>query len=360
MRQLLVINTGSTSTKMALYREDKNVAGQSIDHPSPDLDKERIIDQLPMRQKAVDEFLRQQDLKSTRLAAVVARGGLLRPVPGGCYAINETMLDELRRGTYGEHASNLSALLARRIADDAGCPAYIVDPVVTDELQPLARLSGLPELPRRSIFHALNHKAVARRVAKGMGRNYEDCRLIVAHLGGGISVGAHCLGRVIEVNNALDGEGPFSPERSGSLPAAPLLGLCFDGRVTRKELERRVAGRGGLTAYLGTSDVRKIMIRIEKGDEKARMVLTAMAYQIAKEIGAMATVLQGEVDAVVLTGGLAHCTWLTKEICRRVAFIAPLRIVAGENEMEALAQGALRVLNGKAPAGVYPPAGAAR
>lgn len=358
MRQLLIINTGSTSTRLALYSDTQAIATRHIDHSQADLATERIIDQLPLRQRAVETFIQDQTIAIAGLAAIVARGGLLRPMPGGCYEISRIMVDELRRAAYGEHGSNLSALLARPIAAKAGCPAYIVDPVVTDELQPLARYSGLPELPRRSIFHALNHKAVARRVAQELGKDYEASRMIVAHLGGGISVGAHCLGRVIDVSNALDGEGPFSPERSGGLPAGSLLRLCFEGGYSRQELERKITGRGGLVAYLGTSDVRQVMSRIESGDEPACRALEAMAYQVAKEIGAMATVLAGDVEAIVLTGGLTHCELLVEEICKRVMYIAPVRVLVGEDEMDALAQGALRVLNGEAPAGVYPPAGA--
>ena len=360
MHLLLIINTGSTSTKLALYHQAKAVTAGHIDHSQAELATERVIDQLPLRRRVVDEFLQKRDLAPSQLAAVVARGGLLRPMPGGCYAINEIMVDELRRAAYGEHACNLSAILAQQIAETTGCPAYIVDPVVTDELQPLARLSGLPQLPRRSVFHALNHKAVGRRIAAEFGKPYAECHLVVAHLGGGISVGGHCGGQVIDVNNALDGEGPFSPQRSGGLPAAPLTELCFDSRYQRRDIARMIAGEGGLSAYLGTSDVREVMGRIERGDERALEVMEAMAYQVAKEIGAMATVLKGRTQAIVLTGGLAHCAWLIEEIKERVEFIAPVRVLPGEDEMSALAEGALRVLKGEEPAGNYPPQEMAR
>ncbi len=355
MPLLLIINTGSTTTKLALYRQCLPVARQTIRHTAAELAEAKIFDQYALRLRAVEGFMRDQAIAPADLAAVVARGGLLRPMPGGCYRINRTMVDELQRAVYGEHASNLSAPLAWQVADGAGCQAYIVDPVVTDELHSLARLSGLPELPRRSVFHALNHKAVARRVAAQLGKAYGNCRLIVAHLGGGISVGAHCEGRVIDVSNALDGEGPFTPERSGSLPAGPLVQLCFDGRHQQRDLERLIAGHGGLLAYLGTSDLREITARIDRDDLQARLVLEAMAYQIAKGIGAQATVLKGRVEAIVLTGGLAHCEWLIEKITERIGFLAPVRVLPGEDEMGALAQGAWRVVKGEEPAGDYPP-----
>ncbi|HHY36631.1 MAG TPA: butyrate kinase [Firmicutes bacterium] len=356
--RVLVINPGSTSTKIALFAGEELVFAETLHHSSQELGTcKRVIDQFPFRRQALENFLQEKKIDPHSLAAVVGRGGVLAPVEGGTYLVNEEMLAELREAPRGEHASNLGALLAHEIAAAAGIPAYIVDPVVVDELEPIARVSGMPGIKRRSIFHALNQKAVARRAARELGRTYTEVNLIVAHLGGGISVGVHSNGRVIDVNNALDGDGPFSPERSGSVPVGDLVRLCFSGKLTEREIYRNIVGGGGLVGYLGTNDAREIEERINNGEEVARFYFEAMAYQVAKEIGAAATVVKGEVDAIVLTGGLAHSTMLTGWIRERIGFLAPVFLYPGEGELEALAQGALRVLRGEEQAKLYAPGG---
>lgn len=355
--RILAINPGSTSTKTAFFDDDRLLARETLSHSTAELGRfDRVAEQYAMREACVRGFLERQKLEPGDLDAVVARGGLLRPIPGGTYAVGEHMLAELREAQRGEHACNLGALIAAAIAAPVGIPALIVDPVVVDELAPEARLSGLAEMPRTSVFHALNHKAVARRVAKELGKSYAACKLVVAHLGGGISVGAHLEGRVVDVNQALDGEGPFAPERSGTLPAWPLvqwaLGHAEEGAVA---LRRKICGAGGMVSYLGTNDLREAWRRADGGDDEARLVIAAMAWQIAREIGACATVLEGRVDAVVLTGGLAHDDRLVQLIEKRVGWIAPLVRAPGEAELEALAAGALRVLRNEERARAYPP-----
>lgn len=315
------------------------------------------MEQYPQRLRLVRDCLEKRGVDPSSLAAVVGRGGLLQPLPGGTYRVNQAMLQELREARRGQHASNLGAVLAREIAGEGGIPAFIVDPVVVDEMEPLARLTGMPELERHSIFHALNQKAVARKASLALGLSYGETSLVVAHLGGGISVGAHHRGRVVDVNNALDGDGPFSPERSGGLPAGGLLRLCFGGEYSREDLHRKLVGRGGLLAYLGTHDGREVEERIDKGDREARLVYQGLAYQVAKEIGGAAAVLGGRLQAVVLTGGLAHSRRLVGWIEERVAFLGPVLVYPGEEEMEALAQGGLRVLSGEEEARAYPPVG---
>ncbi|MGI6142586.1 MAG: butyrate kinase [bacterium] len=356
--RILVINPGSTSTKIALFQGEELVFAETLHHSSKELGTcKRVIDQFPLRRRALETFLQEKKIDLDSLAAVVGRGGVLTPVVGGTYTVNREMITELREAPRGEHASNLGALLANEIAAAVGIPAYIVDPVVVDELEPLARVTGMAGIKRRSIFHALNQKAVARRAAKELGRSYTEVNLVVAHLGGGISVGVHSNGRVIDVNNALDGDGPFSPERSGSVPAGDLIRLCFSGKLTEREIYRNIVGGGGLVGYLGTNDAREIEERINKGEEEAQFYYEAMAYQIAKEIGAASTVLKGQLDAIVLTGGLAHSNLLTGWIRERVNFLAPVLIYPGEGELEALAQGALRVLRGEEKAKLYSPGG---
>ncbi|HHW92777.1 MAG TPA: butyrate kinase, partial [Firmicutes bacterium] len=351
-------NPGSTSTKIALFQGEELVFAETLHHSSKELGTcKRVIDQFPLRRRALETFLQEKKIDLESLAAVVGRGGVLTPVVGGTYTVNREMITELREAPRGEHASNLGALLANEIAAAVGIPAYIVDPVVVDELEPLARVTGMAGIKRRSIFHALNQKAVARRAAKELGRSYTEVNLVVAHLGGGISVGVHSNGRVIDVNNALDGDGPFSPERSGGVPAGDLIRLCFSGKLTEREIYRNIVGGGGLVGYLGTNDAREIEERINKGEEEAQFYYEAMAYQIAKEIGAASTVLMGQLDAIVLTGGLAHSNLLTGWIRERVNFLAPVLIYPGERELEALAQGALRVLRGEEKAKLYSPGG---
>ncbi len=352
---ILAINPGSTSTKMALYRGSEEVWSDTQRY---DADRIREFPDIPaqeqFRLEEIRKALKGKNTELTGLDAVVGRGGLLRPIPGGTYRVSQEMLEDLRSCRYGSHASNLGGPLAKMIADEAGgLPAFIVDPVVVDELAEEARLSGIPEIERRSIFHALNQKAVARRASAGLGKSYEEVNLIVAHMGGGISVGAHCRGRVIDVNNALDGEGPFAPERTGSLPAGELVKFAFSSGLQLEGLIKKMVGGGGLVAHLGTNDLREVEKRIARGDEMASLVFRAMAYQVAREIGSRAAILSGDVDAVVLTGGLAFSEQFVKDISQRVAFMAPVMVFPGEDEMKALAEGALRVLNGVEKAGEY-------
>lgn len=348
MKTILAINPGSTSTKIAVFKEDSLLFEETLRHSNDEINSfASIMDQYAFRKKLIQESLSRNSIKLSDLDAVVGRGGLLRPIKGGTYSINSEMLKDLQSCIFGEHASNLGAVIANEIATDSGIPAFIVDPVVVDELSDMARLSGIPELERRSVFHALNQKAVARKTASELGLEYRRCNFIVCHMGGGISIGVHSMGRVIDVNNALDGDGPFSPERSGGLPVGDLIRLCFSGKFNMPEILKRIKGNGGLVSYLETNDGREVSSRIDSGDEKALIVYRAMAYQIGKEIGAGAAVLKGKVDSIILTGGLAYDRRLTDWISEMVSFIAPVRIRPGEDEMKALCSGALRVLNGQ-------------
>lgn len=354
--KILVINPGSTSTKIAVFAGGDPLFTETIRHEASELARfASVMDQEGFRREMILKTLQRQGILLADLKAVIGRGGLLRPMPGGVYAVGPEMLDDLRSCRFGAHASNLGAILAHDLAADGGIPALIADPVVVDELGPLARYSGHPDIKRRSIFHALNHKAVARRVARELGRPYEQLRLIVAHLGGGVSVGAHELGRVVDVNNALDGDGPFSPERSGGLPAGEVVSWCFAPGAREADIRRRITGAGGLLAYLGTANGLEIEKRILAGDEAAREVREAMAYQAAKEIGAMGAVLGGCIDAVVLTGGLMHDRELARLVSSRVKFLGPVVIHAGEDEMSALAQAALLGLADPHSILSYPP-----
>lgn len=350
----LIINPGSTSTKIAVFQDKECLYAETLRHSSEEIGRyEKIIDQFPYRRELVMNALQKAGVDPAGLDAVVGRGGLLRPIPGGTYIINDKMIDDLRAESRGAHASNLGGLLARSIADDYKLPAYIVDPVCVDEMEPLARISGMPENPRESLFHALNQKAIARRAAADLHKHYEESNFIIAHLGGGISVGAHRKGRVIDVNNAIPGEGPFSPERSGGVPVGKLVRMCYSGQCSETEMMKKIMGHGGLVAYLGTNDAVEVEKRIKQGDRQAELVYQAMAYQVAKEIGAAATVLRGTVDAVLITGGIAHSTMLVDWIKERVEFIARVLVYPGEDEMEALAAGGLRVLQGREEAKTY-------
>ena len=343
--RILAINPGSTSTKIAIYDNEKEVFETTLRHSNEEIDKyEKITDQYDFRKDVILGALSENDINLTKLSAVVGRGGLLKPIKGGTYRVNDLMIQDLIAAQMGEHASNLGGMIANEIANQLNIPAFIVDPVVVDEMEDVARISGMPEISRKSIFHALNQKAVARRYAKETGRPYSELNLIVAHLGGGISVGAHEKGRVIDVNNALDGEGPFSPERTGGLPVGDLAKLCFSGKYSHADIKKMIKGKGGLVAYLGTNDGRDVVKMIESGDENAKLIFEAMAYQVAKEIGSCAAVLKGKVDAVILTGGLAYGEMLTTWIKNRVSFISDVIIYPGEDEMSALALGGLRVL----------------
>ena len=351
---ILVINPGSTSTKIALYENEKELFNTSIFHSADELSRfKKISDQKEFRLQLVEKVLEKNNISLDTIDGIVGRGGLVRPIPGGTYLVNEKMIKDLQKAEWGEHASNLGGIIAFGLGKKIGVPAYIVDPVVVDEMEPLARISGFPEIERRSIFHALNQKAVARKAAHEIGRDYKDVNLIVAHLGGGISVGCHRKGKVIDVNNALNGDGPFSPERAGGVPAGQLIEICFSGRYTLQELKKRLVGQGGMVGYLGTNEMPKVKERIEKGDDKAALIYEAMVYQVAKEIGSCATVLKGKVDGIVLSGGLAYDKKFVDMIRERVEWIAKIFVFPGEKEMEALALGCLHVLEGKEEAKIY-------
>lgn len=353
--RILTINPGSTSTKIGVFDNERPILEKTIRHDLETLQQyPSVTAQYAFRKQTILDALDEEGLDLSKLSAVCGRGGLLRPIEGGTYRVNKQMIEDLQKGYSGQHASNLGGILAYEIASALNIPAFIVDPVVVDELEPIARISGFALIERRSIFHALNQKAVARRVAKQLGRRYEEVNLIVAHMGGGITVGAHKKGRVVDVNNGLDGEGPFGPERAGTVPAGDLVSLCFSGEYYRDEIMNMLVGKGGLVGYLGTNDAVKVEKMIEAGDEKAKLVYSAMAYQVAKEIGAASVVLAGNVDAIILTGGLAYGKQFVKEIIDRVDWIADVIVHPGENELQALAEGALRVLRGEEKEKVYP------
>ena len=352
--RILAINPGSTSTKIAVFDNESQVFEKTLRHSSDEIGKyAKIADQFEFRKGVIEDALEEGGIKMSELDAVVGRGGLLKPIKGGTYAVNEAMVEDLKVGVLGEHASNLGGIIAKQMGEEVGVPSFIVDPVVVDELQDLARVSGMADIERTSIFHALNQKAIARRFAKENGKAYEDMNLIIAHMGGGISVGAHNKGLVIDAANALDGEGPFSPERSGGLPVGALIKMCFSGEYTLDDMKKKIKGNGGLVSYLNTNDAREVEDAAAAGDKKAAFIYDAMAYQIAKEIGACAAVLKGDVDGILLTGGIAYSKSFTKYIADMVGFIADVKVYPGEDEMIALAQGGLRVLTGEEEAKVY-------
>jgi butyrate kinase len=351
--RILTINPGSTSTKIALYENEKPAFEEVIRHSREELAPfHKVYDQYEFRYNLVKQALDKHGIALESLDAVVGRGGPLKPIPSGIYVVNERMREDLRTGVQTDHASNLGGLLAHGLAELVGIPAYIVDPVSVDEFEPLARVTGFPEVQWHSLFHALNLKAVAHRVAKNLGREYNDLNLVMVHLGGGISVGAQRKGRMIDVANPND-TGPFSPERAGSLPTSDLIKMCFSGKYTLEDMKNKLIGNGGLVAHLGTSDGRDVEKRIAAGDEHAALIYEAMAYGVAKEIGAMSTVLQGDVDAIILTGGLAHSQRLVNWLRSRVGFLAPVLVYPGEDELQALAEGGLRVLRGEEEAKIY-------
>ncbi len=350
---ILAINPGSTSTKVALYEEERPLLDFSLRHTTEDLAPfGDVIEQLPWRLGLILDALREREVALDTLSAVIGRGGLIRPVPSGVYEVNERMQADLRNARM-RHACNLGGLLAAEIASRAGVKAYIADPPVVDEMEEAAHLTGMPACRRHPIFHALNHKATARLHCQKAGADYEAVNLIVAHMGGGISVAAHRRGRVVEVNNALDGDGPFAPDRAGSLPSSELIRVCFSGKYTCEELLRFVSSRGGLVAYLGTNSVIETIERIEQGDKQARLVFEAMCYTVAKQICAMAAPLAGQVDAILLTGGIAYSQQVVEYIRTRCGFLAPVFVYPGENEIESLAQNTLALLRGIRPAQVY-------
>jgi butyrate kinase len=352
---ILAINPGSTSTKIAVFEDDTEFFTKVIRHDKAELDAcGSIPNQKDIRLRSIIRALADHDIPIDSLSAIAARGGLIKPIEGGVYAVNEPLLNDLNTMEKASmHASSLGGIIAREIADRTEIDAYIVDPVVVDEMEPIARLAGTPEIKRVSIVHALNQKEIARRYAKDQGTAYESLRLVVAHMGGGVSVAAHQYGRMIDTNDALTGEGPFTPERTGGLPAVALIQLCSSGKYTEKELSDLVTRNGGMQSYIGTNDLRVVEKMIEDGDRQAELVVEAMAYQISKEIGAMIAVQSGEVDAILLTGGLSYSEYFTGLIKKRVSNFAPVHIYPGEDEMLALKNGVMRVMTGKETAKEY-------
>lgn len=350
---ILAINPGSTSTKIAVYKNEDQLFTTSISHTPEELAGFKSVnEQFEWRKGLILKNLAENNIDMKKLSAVVGRGGVISPIESGVYEVNDDLIHDLLNARM-QHASNLGGLLARDIADSIGVKSYIADPVVVDEMMPYARISGVPELPRESIFHALNQKAVARLFAKESDKKYEDLNLVVCHMGGGCTVSVHRRGRVIDTTNALDGCGPISPERSGSLPPGPLIRLCFSGKYTEEELLKLVHGKGGLYAHLGTTSVPEALDRIMAHDLHAMLILRAMCYSIAKEIGAMSVALKGDVDAILLTGGIAHSKRVTDFIADHVDSIAPIFVYPGENELKALSENALAVLRGERSVKTY-------
>jgi butyrate kinase len=353
--RILAVNPGSTSTKIAVYQNTEPVFLKNIKHTPEDLAPfPKITDQFEFRKEIILRQLQEADMQIVDLQAVVGRGGLLKPIPSGIYEVNDAMIADLKSSPFGEHASNLGGLIAHDLVSAMpNARAYIVDPIVVDEFDEIARISGHPLFQRVSIFHALNQKAVAREYAKSTRRKYEDLNLIVVHLGGGITIGAHQKGRVIDVNQGLDGEGPFSPERTGTLPVMDLVRLCFSGKYTQKEVQKMVKGEGGLVAYLGTNNAYDVEKMVDAGNAEAELIYHAMAYQVAKYVGEMYTVLKGEVDAILITGGIAYDKGFVNWIQERVYKLAPIHIYPGEDEMRALAINGLMVVRGELDVKVY-------
>lgn len=347
--RVLAINPGSTSTKIAVYQNTEPIFLKNIKHSPEELSHfPKITDQFQFRKSIILQQLQEADIQLDNVLAVMGRGGLLKPIPSGVYEVNEAMIHDLKNSPLGEHASNLGGLIAHDLIKSLpNARAYIVDPIVVDELDEIARIAGHPLFERISIFHALNQKAIARDFAKSTHRKYEDLNLIVVHLGGGITVGAHRKGKVIDVNQGLDGEGPFSPERSGTLPVGELIRLCFSGKYTLTEVQKMNKGEGGLIAYLGTNDAAAVEKMVDMGDSKAELIYHAMAYQVAKMVGEMYTVLKCEADAILITGGIAYDKNFVNWIQERIYKIAPVHVYPGEDEMRALAINGLMVIRGE-------------
>lgn len=351
---LLIINPGSTSTKIGVFEDEKELFEETLRHTNEELKKyDKIVDQFQFRKDVILKVLKEKNFDIKNLDAVVGRGGMLKPVEGGTYAVNDEMIKDLKIGIQGPHASNLGGILAKAIGDELSIPSFIVDPVVTDELDEVARLSGAPELPRVSKFHALNQKAVAKRFAKETGKKYEDLNLVIVHMGGGVSVGAHKNGRVVDVNNTLDGDGPFSPERAGSVPVGALIKMCFSGKYSEEEVYSKIVGKGGFVGYLNTNDVKGTVDKMKEGDKECEKIYKAFLYQITKAIGEMSAALNGKVDQIILTGGIAYSDTLIPDLISNVSWISPVKVYPGEDELLALAQGGLRVLNGEEKAKEY-------
>ncbi len=350
----LIINPGSTSTKIGVFEDETLLFEETLRHSTEEISQyASIVDQKDFRKKIITDLLAEKNFDVKSLNVVVGRGGMLKPIPGGTYEVTDALLNDLKVGVQGQHASNLGGILAREIGDEIGVPSYIVDPVVVDELNSVARFSGVPELPRTSVFHALNQKAVAKRYAKEIGKPYDSLRLIVVHMGGGVSVGAHENGRIVDVFNALDGDGAFSPERAGAVPSGALIKMCFSGKYTEKEVYSKIVGKGGFNAYLGTNDMREVNKMVDAGNADAAAAKEAFMYQVAKDMGSMACVLKGKVDQIIVTGGIAYNADVIAALKEYAGFIAPFTVYPGEDELLALTQGALRVLNGEEEAMEY-------
>ena len=350
----LIINPGSTSTKIGVFEDETLLFEETLRHSTEEISQyASIVDQKDFRKKIITDLLKEKDFDIKSLGMVVGRGGMLKPIPGGTYAVTDDLLEDLKIGKQGQHASNLGGILAREIADEIGVPSYIVDPVVVDELAPVARYSGVKELPRTSVFHALNQKAVAKRYSKEAGKAYDSMNLIVVHMGGGVSVGAHEKGKVIDVFNALDGDGAFSPERAGAVPSGALIKMCFSGEYTEKEVYSKIVGKGGFNSYLGTNDMRNVIKMSEEGNEEAKAMFDAFIFQVTKDIGSMACVLNGKVDQIIVTGGIAYNAKVIEALKEKAGWIAPFTVYPGEDELLALVQGGLRVLNGEEKAMEY-------
>lgn len=350
----LIINPGSTSTKIGVFENETLLFEETLRHSTEEIARyASIVEQKDFRKDIIVNLLKEKEFDIHSLNVIVGRGGMLKPISGGTYPVTDALLADLKVGVQGQHASNLGGILAREIADSIGVPSYIVDPVVVDELMPEARYSGVPELPRVSIFHALNQKAVAKRYAKETGKAYDSLNLVVVHMGGGVSVGAHKSGQVVDVFNALDGDGAFSPERAGGVPSGSLIKMCFSGQYSQAEVYKKVVGGGGFNAYLGTNDMRDVDKLADGGDEKAKVIRDAFILQVAKDMGSMACVLGGAVDQIIITGGIAYDQYVVEGLKEKAGWIAPITVYPGEDELLALAQGALRVMNGEEPAMTY-------
>jgi butyrate kinase len=353
-KKILIVNLGSTSTKVGVYEGASWLINESVSHSAEELKGfKTIFDQYDIRKEAILSTLEKHGASLDGFGAIACRGGNTKPIPGGIYSICHEMLDDMKSGKFGQHPNIVGGIVTHDLGKEKNIPVLTMDPPTTDEFWPSARYSGIPQIKRQSSFHALNQKATARKISAQLGKRYDEMNLIVAHLGGGISVGAHCRGKVVDVNNALDGDGPFSPERAGALPTGDLVRLCFSGAYGREEVLKLLQGGGGLVAYLGTTDGREIERRIAAGDKKAAEVFEAMAYQVAKEIGACAAVLEGQVDAIALTGSLAYSKTLVGSLRKKISFLAEVYLDPGENEMAALAEGALRYLGGEETLSVY-------
>ncbi len=350
----LIINPGSTSTKIGVFEDETLLFEETLRHSTEEIASyASIVDQKDFRKDIIVNLLKEKNFDLHSLNVIVGRGGMLKPISGGTYPVTDELMADLKTGVQGQHASNLGGILAREIADSIGVPSYIVDPVVVDELMPEARYSGVPELPRVSIFHALNQKAVAKRYAKEIGKPYDSLNLVVVHMGGGVSVGAHKKGQVIDVFNALDGDGAFSPERAGGVPSGSLIKMCFSGEYTQAQVYKKIVGNGGFNAYLGTNDMRNVGKMVDEGNAEAKTIRDAFILQVAKDMGSMACVLEGKVDQIIITGGIAYDNYVVTALKEKAGWIAPVTVYPGEDELLALAQGALRVMNGEEKAMDY-------